>query len=119
MPQVQMPKSEIEMVEVLRVKALGEYRLWLRFTDGSEGTRDFSEMIARGGPMVEPLKDTVYFARVFVELGALIWPNGFALDPIALHDRMLAAGELRSVAGVGRILHVTCALRFVPHLLKW
>jgi hypothetical protein len=29
-----------------------------------------------------------------VELGALTWPNGFDLDPIALHDRMAAAGEL-------------------------
>ncbi len=93
-----MPKSEIEMVDVRRVKALGEYRLWLRFSDGSEGARDFSDMIARGGPMVEPLKDTAYFARVFVELGALIWPNGFALDPIALHDRMVEAGELTPVA---------------------
>jgi hypothetical protein len=32
--------------------------------------------------------------RVFVELGALTWPNGFDLDPIALHDRMAEAGEL-------------------------
>jgi hypothetical protein len=34
---------------------------------------------------------------VFIELGALTWPNGFALDPIALHDRMAAAGELEPV----------------------
>lgn len=33
-------------------------------------------------------------ARVFVELGALTWPNGYDIDPIALHDRMSAAGEL-------------------------
>ena len=44
--------------------------------------------------MVRPLKDPAFFARVFVELGALTWPNGFDLDPIALHDRMAAAGEL-------------------------
>ena len=48
--------------------------------------------------MVQPLKDPAFFARVFVELGALAWPNGFDLDPIALHDRMLAAGELTPVA---------------------
>jgi hypothetical protein len=39
-------------------------------------------------------KDPAFFARVFVELGALTWPNGYDLDPIALHDRMAAAGEL-------------------------
>src|SRR5262249_8500155 len=49
--------------------------------------------------MVRPLKDPAFFARVFVELGALTWPNGYDLDPIALHDRMAAAGELtREVA---------------------
>jgi hypothetical protein len=42
--------------------------------------------------------DRSFFARVFVELGALAWPNGFDLDQIALHDRMLAAGELTQVA---------------------
>ena len=30
----------------------------------------------------------------FVELGALTWPNGFDLDPVALHDRMSAPDEL-------------------------
>jgi hypothetical protein len=86
------------MVDVLRVKALDGHRLWLRFTDGSEGVRDLSGIIAKGGPMVEPLKDPAYFARVFVEMGAPTWPNGFDLDPIALHDRMSKAGELTRVA---------------------
>ena len=49
---------------------------------------------ARDGEMVRPLKDPAFFARGFVELGALTWPNGYDLDPIALHDRMAAAGEL-------------------------
>ncbi len=45
--------------------------------------------------MVEPLKDPAYFARVFIEDGALTWPNGYDWDPIALHDEMKAAGLLR------------------------
>ena len=32
---------------------------------------------------MRPLKEPTFFARVFVELGALTWPNGFDLDPIA------------------------------------
>jgi hypothetical protein len=93
-----MQTSDIPMFDVLRVKALGGHRLRVRFTDGSEGVRDLSGLIAKGGPMVEPLKDPAYFARVFVEMGALTWPNGFDLDPIALHERMAAAGELTPVA---------------------
>jgi Protein of unknown function (DUF2442) len=47
--------------------------------------------------MSEPLKDPAYFARVFIEDGALTWPNGYDWDSIALHDEMKAAGELRPV----------------------
>ncbi|MEJ2379229.1 MAG: DUF2442 domain-containing protein [Pseudolabrys sp.] len=86
------------MIDVVSVKPLGGYRLRVAFSDGSAGEHDFSATAARDGEMVRPLKDPVFFARVFVELGALTWPNGFDLDPIALHDRMEAAGELTQVA---------------------
>jgi hypothetical protein len=52
--------------------------------------------------MVLPLKDPVFFARVFVELGALAWSNGFDHDAIELHDRMAAAGELGREAAASR-----------------
>jgi hypothetical protein len=86
------------MIDVVSVKPLGGYRLRVGFSDGSAGVHDFSATAARDGEMVRPLKDPAFFARVFVELGALTWPNGFDLDPIALHDRMAAAGELTPVA---------------------
>src|SRR5262249_36595592 len=76
---VPMPTNDLPMVDVLRVRPLDGHRLWLRFTDGSEGVRDLSDLIAEGGVMVEPLKAKAYFDRVFVELGAPTWPNGFDL----------------------------------------
>jgi len=48
--------------------------------------------------MIEPLKDPKFFARVFLQLGALTWPNGLDLDSIALHDEMKSAGALRRTA---------------------
>jgi len=86
------------MIDVVSVKPLGGYRLRLGFSDGSIGVHDFSATVARDGEMVQPLKDPAFFARVFVELGAVAWPNGFDLDPIALHERMMRAGELTPVA---------------------
>lgn len=86
------------MINVVSVKPMGGYKLHVGFSDGSAGAHDFSATVARDGEMVRPLKDAAFFARVFVELGALAWPNGFDLDPIALHDRMAAAGELTRVA---------------------
>lgn len=88
----------IELVKVLEARALDGRRLWIRFSNGKQGVHDFSDMLAEGGVMVEPLRDPAMFRRVFLEFGALTWPNGFDLDSIALHDRMAAAGELSQVA---------------------
>src|ERR1700736_1886947 len=86
--------SQAPMIDVISVKPLGDFNLRVVFSDGSDGVHDFSSTAARDGEMVQPLKDPAFFARVFVELGALTWPTGCDLDPIALHDRMSAAGEL-------------------------
>ena len=82
------------VIDVVSVKPVGVDKLRVAFSDGSAGVHDFSATVARDGQMVRPLKDPAFFGRVFIELGALSWPNGFDLDPIALHDRMVAAGEL-------------------------
>jgi uncharacterized protein DUF2442 len=88
----------IEIVKIVKLEKLGGHRLRLRFSDGTEGERDFSDIVAEGGSMVEPLRDAAMFERVFIEFGTLVWPNGFDLDSIALHDEMKAAGLLRRAA---------------------
>ncbi|MBN9074752.1 MAG: DUF2442 domain-containing protein [Rhizobiales bacterium] len=88
----------IEMVDVVSVKALDGYRLWLRFSDGSEGVEDLSNLIENGGPMVEPLRDPELFARVFISFGVPTWPNGFDLDAINLHRQMRERGALKKPA---------------------
>ncbi len=85
------------MIDVINIRRLGDYRLEISFSDGTAGTRDFSEVRGQTGEMVEPLKDPAYFARVFIDDGALTWPNGYDWDPIALHDDMKAAGLLRRI----------------------
>jgi hypothetical protein len=86
------------MIDVIGVRRLGGHKLAIDFSDGTSGIRDFGFFLAeKSGPMAEPLKDPAYFSRVFVEDGALTWPNGYDWDPIALHDEMKAAGELRPV----------------------
>lgn len=84
-----------DIVHIARLGRLGDYRLRLWFTDGAEGEWDFSSLARESGPMVEPFKDPAYFDRVFVEFGALTWPNGFDWSPEALHAAMAAAGALR------------------------
>jgi len=80
------------MIDVIGLRRLGDFRLEIEFSDGTIGERDFSFVREKTGPMAEPLKDPAYFARVFIEDGALTWPNGYDWDPIALHDEMKQAG---------------------------
>jgi hypothetical protein len=83
------------MPDVVAVRSLGGHRLEIEFSDGSIGVRDFSPIIYRTGKMVKPLKDPGYFARAFVDDGALTWPNGYDWDAEALHREMKDAGLLR------------------------
>jgi hypothetical protein len=85
------------LIKVRKAKLLGDYRLAVEFSDDTIGEWDFSFIKSENGPMLEPLKEAAYFQRVFVEDGVLTWPNGYDWDPIALHDEMKEAGELRPV----------------------
>ncbi|BBK35109.1 hypothetical protein STAQ_01870 [Allostella sp. ATCC 35155] len=84
----------IEIVKVLSVLPLGPSRLRIRFSDGSWGEHDFARFFAEGGPMVREVREQGTFAAVFLQMGTLTWPNGLALDSIALHAEMSDAGEL-------------------------
>ena len=85
------------MIDVIGIRPLGAFNLEIEFSDGTVGVRDFAFIREKTGPMAQPLKDQAYFARVFIEDGALTWPNGYDWDPIALHDEMNKAGLLRRV----------------------
>ena len=85
------------MIDVIGVRPLGGHKLEIEFSDGTVGVRDFAFIRERTGPMAEPLEAPDYFARVFIEDGALTWPNGYDWDATALHDEMKAAGLLRRV----------------------
>jgi hypothetical protein len=71
---------------VLEVKAIGDYTLWVRFSDGKSGTVDLSAEL--WGPMFEPLRDRTLFARASVhpELHTVTWPNGADLSPEYLYQ---------------------------------
>jgi hypothetical protein len=84
----------IKMVKVVEVRPIDGHSLWLKFSDGSEGVRDCSDILAEGGPMVEPLRDPAFFNRVFLSFGVPSWPNGFDMDAIMLHMELEEAGLL-------------------------
>jgi hypothetical protein len=69
------------MMKVAKISYLYGYRVRATFSDGMAGEYDFAAVVKEGGPMVETLRDTAYFARVFLEDGAPTWPNGYDACP--------------------------------------
>ena len=90
--------SEFSLIKVTKAEPIGGHRLRLCFSDGSVGERDFSDVVNGDGPMLEPLRDPAYFARVFIDFGTPTWPNGYDLAPNALYKEMSEAGLLRQAA---------------------
>ncbi len=73
----------MDLLRVREVKALEGFKLRLALTDGSVVERDVSRLIA--GPVFEPIrKDPAVFAKVRVEGGTVVWPNGADLCPDVL-----------------------------------
>jgi Protein of unknown function (DUF2442) len=82
------------MIKVAKIRCLGGYRLRATFSDGMAGEYDFAAIVRDSGPMVDPLRDPAYFARVFLEDGAPTWPNGYDVAPTWLRREIEATGAL-------------------------
>lgn len=80
------------MPTVVAVRPLQPFRVWLRFSDETEGVADLADLFDRGG-VFAPLRDADRFARVrLVEsFGTIEWPGGVDLDPDSLYERVRAA----------------------------
>lgn len=86
-------RDTLPMIE--RFKVVEPYRLKLWFSDGRSGEWDFSRLAEDPRPVARPFADPAFFDQVFLDYGALTWPNGYDLSPVALHDDMMAAGVLK------------------------
>lgn len=83
------------MIKITKIESLGGFCLRAWFNNGAVGEYDFSTLVTETGVMVEPLRNADFFARGFIEDGALIWPNGFDIAPNWLHDEMNLTSALR------------------------
>ncbi len=83
------------MIKVIKVTPLDGFRLDLRFSDETHGVLDCSSIVNEDGPMVEPLRDPILFKKVFLELGAPTWPNGYDIAPWTAKAEVEAAGGLK------------------------
>jgi hypothetical protein len=71
------------LLRIHEVKAHEAFKLRLSLTDGSVIERDVSRLLV--GPIFEPIRqDPALFAKVRVEGGTVVWPNGADLCPDVL-----------------------------------
>ena len=90
---------------IVRFKVLPGYKIEVSFADGVSGMADLSPRLSRGslGDGFDPLCDEKFFSKVYLEHGALTWPDGIDLAPDAMHERIRATGTSILSAGNRRV----------------
>ncbi len=73
-------------VHVIAVEYLGEYRLWLRFSNGVEGVVDLESELY--GEVFQPLRDKTLFQQVYLTSRTVEWPNGADFAPEFLLEQV-------------------------------
>jgi hypothetical protein len=76
--------------DVIAVKVVADLTLGVRFADGTEGMVRFEHSHLEG--VLAPLKDPMFFGRVFVNGGAVAWPGDIDLAPDAMYEVLKQQG---------------------------
>ncbi|WP_299734791.1 DUF2442 domain-containing protein [uncultured Endozoicomonas sp.] len=82
------------MIKVIQAVYQSGADIKLRFSDGSFGVMDFSVFLEQKTSLTEPLEDTAFFQRFFIELGAVCWPNGLEFSAGSLYKKLESSGKL-------------------------
>jgi len=71
---------------IVSVEVLKNFFLKVTFDDGEQKTIDMKPFI--GGGISEELKDPAYFEKVYIDNGAITWPNGYDFCPVYLKNEL-------------------------------
>lgn len=82
------------MHRIIEVKPLQDYRVWLRFSDGVEGTVDLSGLVGKG--VFSAWEDVAFFNSVHVdrESHTIAWDGQIDLCPDTLYAKVLGVDPL-------------------------
>lgn len=82
-----MPWESLIVPKPVEVKPLSNYRIWLRYDDGTEGEVDLSDLAGRG--VFKAWTDAAFFGSVRVgSHGAIQWGPDIDLCPDAMYLRL-------------------------------
>ena len=82
------------MHKIIAVKPLANYRVWIKFSDGVEGTVDLSDLVGKG--VFEAWNDVNFFNSVYVdpESHTIAWNKEIDLCPDTLYAQVLGVDPL-------------------------
>ncbi len=73
------------MNEVIEIKVLDNYQIWIKFNDGFEKTISVRNLLGKG--ITKELLDYEVFKNVIIEPGGgIAWSNGFDICPNYLKE---------------------------------
>ena len=72
------------MFKPVKVKALPDYKIWLKYSDGVEGEVDFSNLVGKG--VFKLWNDYSAFQKVYIgSYGEIAWSDKIDLCPDAIY----------------------------------
>ena len=75
------------MYKINKIKILSDYKIWLKYSDNTEGVVDLSDLVGRG--VFSEWNDYDNFKNVKIGAsGELIWPCGLDLCSDALYLKL-------------------------------
>lgn len=76
---------------VTAVRPLADYRLDVKFADGTQGIVDMAHFLARECGVFKPLREAAFFNQVYLDNGAVTWPGDLDLAPDRMHEELSKA----------------------------
>ncbi|MBA2592904.1 MAG: DUF2442 domain-containing protein [Gammaproteobacteria bacterium] len=93
-PEIIPPITPSAPWRVREVEPRPQFRLWVRFNDGTEGDVDMAGLVRSSGAGVfAALRDEMLFRQVRLECGAVTWPGDLDLAPDAMYEAIKVHGE--------------------------
>ncbi len=75
------------------ISVLPQWQLAVKFNDGLTGIVDVSALVnGSDAGVFEALRDPGFFARAYLDCGAITWPNGADLAPDVMHKEIRSSG---------------------------
>ncbi|MDO8518909.1 MAG: DUF2442 domain-containing protein [Deltaproteobacteria bacterium] len=84
------------MVKPIKVKPLPSYKIWVKFSDGAEGTADLSHLAGKG--VFSSWKKKGEFEKVHIdnESGTVAWNHEIDLCPDTLYMQITGKNSLHA-----------------------